>query len=70
VLGADRVAKFILGYAGKTDWSRSTARRVSSCGIRFPETARTRSRSRTAVFRAIDVVRNPDKLRGFHPRMR
>ena len=56
-LGAERPANFMLSHAGQAQWrasvssaSRSTARRVSLYGIRSPETARTRSRSRPTGF--------------------
>ena len=72
VLGADRIAKFILGYAGKAQWSESDFQLVTINGapgllIRHPI-----SGDGTYSFdidgdriRAVYVMRNPDKLRGF-----
>src|SRR5262249_14765838 len=72
VLGADRVAKFLLGYAGKVHWSELDFQLVPINGapgllLRHP-TAGTGTYSFDIVgprIRAIYVVRNPDKLRGF-----
>jgi RNA polymerase sigma-70 factor (ECF subfamily) len=72
VLGADRVAKFILGYAGKLHWSESDFELVTINGapgllMRHP-IAGTGTYSFDIAdgrIRAIYVVRNPDKLRGF-----
>ena len=72
VLGADRIAKFMLGYAGKAQWSESDFQLVTINGapgllIRHPL-----SGDGTYSFdidegriRAVYVMRNPDKLRGF-----
>ncbi|HEY7289080.1 MAG TPA: RNA polymerase sigma-70 factor [Vicinamibacterales bacterium] len=72
LLGADRVAKFVLGYAGKAHWSESDFQLVTINGaagllLRHP-LAGTGTYSFDIVdgrIRAIYVVRNPDKLRGF-----
>ena len=72
LLGADRVAKFVLGYAGKLHWSESDFQLVTVNGtpgllMRHP-IAGTGTYSFDIVdgrIRAIYVVRNPDKLRGF-----
>ena len=72
VLGADRIAKFMLGYAGKAHWSESDFQLVAINGapgllMRHP-IAGTSTYSFDIVdgrIRAIYVVRNPDKLRGF-----
>ena len=72
VLGAERIAKFLLGYARKVRWSESDFQVVTVNGapgllLRHPIAG-----SGTYSFdigdgriRAIYVVRNPDKLRGF-----
>ena len=72
VLGSDRIAKFILGYAGKLHWSESdfelvTINAMPGLLMRHPV-----SGDGTYSFdiadgriRAIYVVRNPDKLRRF-----
>ena len=72
VLGADRIAKFMLGYAGKAQWSESDFQLVTINGapgllIRHPL-----SGDGTYSFdieegriRAVYVMRNPDKLRAF-----
>ena len=72
VLGADRIAKFMLGYAGKAQWSESDFQLVTINGapgllIRHPL-----SGDGTYSFdidggriRAVYVMRNPDKLRRF-----
>jgi RNA polymerase sigma-70 factor, ECF subfamily len=72
VLGADRIAKFVLGYAGKLHWSESdfelvTINAMPGLLMRHPV-----SGDGTYSFdiadgriRAIYVVRNPDKLRRF-----
>jgi RNA polymerase sigma-70 factor (ECF subfamily) len=72
VLGADRVAKFVLGYAGKLHWSESDFQIVAINSLpgllmRHPLAgAGTYSFDIVdARIRAIYVVRNPDKLRGF-----
>ena len=72
VLGADRVAKFVLGYARKVHWSESDFQLVTVNGapgllMRHP-IAGTGTYSFDIAdgrIRAIYVVRNPDKLRGF-----
>jgi RNA polymerase sigma-70 factor (ECF subfamily) len=72
VLGADRVAKFVLGYARKVRWSESDFQLVTVNGapgllLRHP-LAGTGTYSFDIVdgrIRAIFVVRNPDKLRAF-----
>jgi RNA polymerase sigma-70 factor (ECF subfamily) len=72
VLGADRIAKFLLGYAGKGHWEESHFQFVTVNGtpgllLRHP-LAGTGTYSFDIVegrIRAIYVVRNPDKLRGF-----
>jgi RNA polymerase sigma-70 factor (ECF subfamily) len=72
VLGADRIAKFMLGYAGKLHWSESHFELVTVNGapgllLRHPIAG-----DGTYSFdigggriRAIYVMRNPDKLRRF-----
>ena len=72
VLGAERIAKFMLGYAGKAQWSESDFQLVTINGapgllIRHPL-----SGDGTYSFdidegriRAVYVMRNPDKLRAF-----
>ena len=72
VLGADRIAKFMLGYAGKAQWSESDFQLVAINGapgllIRHPL-----SGDGTYSFdieegriRTVYVMRNPDKLRAF-----
>jgi RNA polymerase sigma-70 factor (ECF subfamily) len=72
LLGADRIMKFMLGYAGKLHWSESDFQLVSVNGtpgllMRHP-LAGDGAYSFDIVdgrIRAIYVVRNPDKLRGF-----
>ena len=72
VLGADRIAKFILGYAGKMHWSESDFRLVTINGapgllMRHPIAGNGTYSFDIADgrIRAIYIVRNPDKLRGF-----
>ena len=72
VLGADRVAKFVLGYAGKMHWSESDFQLVTINGapgllMRHPIAGNSTYSFDIAEgrIRAIYVVRNPDKLRGF-----
>lgn len=72
VLGADRVAKFVLGYAGKLHWSESDFQLVTINGAPGLLMRHPISGNGTYSFdivdgriRAIYVVRNPDKLRGF-----
>jgi RNA polymerase sigma-70 factor (ECF subfamily) len=72
VLGADRIAKFVLGYARKVHYSASDFELVTVNGapgllMRHP-IAGTGTYSFDIVdgrIRAIYIVRNPDKLRGF-----
>ncbi len=72
VLGADRVAKFVLGYAGKMHWSESDLQLVTINGVSGLLLRHPTSGTGTYSFdiadgriRAIYVVRNPDKLRWF-----
>ena len=72
VLGAARIAKFILGYAGKMHWSESdfqlvTINAAPGLLMRHPTSGKgTYSFDITnGRIRAIYVVRNHDKLRGF-----
>jgi RNA polymerase sigma-70 factor, ECF subfamily len=72
VLGADRVAKFMLGYAGKLHWSESDFQLVtinSAPGLLMRHAiAGDGTYSFDIVdgrIHAIYVVRNPDKLRAF-----
>jgi RNA polymerase sigma-70 factor (ECF subfamily) len=72
VLGADRVTRFVLGYARKVHWSDSDFQLVTINGapgllMRHP-LAGNGTYSFDIVdgrIRTIYVVRNPDKLRGF-----
>jgi RNA polymerase sigma-70 factor, ECF subfamily len=72
VLGADRIAKFMFGYAGKLHWSESDFQLVTVNGtpgllLRHP-IAGDGTYSFDIVggrIRAIYVMRNPDKLRRF-----
>ena len=72
VLGADRIAKLVLGYAAKAQCAESDFQLVTVNGapgllMRHP-IAGTGTYSFDIVdgrIRAIYVVRNPDKLRGF-----
>ena len=72
VLGADRIAKFMFGYAGKLHWDESDFRLMTVNGtpgllLRHP-IAGDGTYSFDIVdgrIRAIYVVRNPDKLRRF-----
>ena len=76
VLGADRIAKFVLGYAGKVHWSEPDFQLVTINGapgllMRHP-IAGDGTYSFDIVdgrIQAIYVVRNPDKLRGFLERL-
>ncbi len=72
LLGADRIMKFVLGYARKAHWSESDFRLVTVNGT--PGLLMQHPLSGTGTYsfdivdgriRAIYVVRNPDKLRGF-----
>ena len=72
VLGADRIAKFMLGYAAKVHWSESDFQLVTINGVPGLLLRHPLSGNGTYSFdiadgriRAIYVVRNPDKLRGF-----
>ncbi|MBP7619374.1 MAG: RNA polymerase sigma-70 factor [Gemmatimonadales bacterium] len=72
VLGAGRVAKFMLGYAAKRQWSESDFRLVRINGepgllMRHPVSGDATYSFDIAGnrIRAIYVMRNPDKLRGF-----
>jgi RNA polymerase sigma-70 factor (ECF subfamily) len=72
VLGADHIAKFILGYAGKMQWSESDFQLVTITGAPGLLMRQPIARDGTYAFdiadgriRAIYIVRNPDKLRGF-----
>jgi RNA polymerase sigma-70 factor (ECF subfamily) len=72
VLGADRIATFMLGYARKAHWSESDFQLVTINGAPGLLMRHTLSGNGTYSFdiadgriRAIFVVRNPDKLRGF-----
>jgi RNA polymerase sigma-70 factor, ECF subfamily len=72
VHGADRIAKFFVGYAGKLHWSESDFELVTINGapgllMRHP-IAGNGAYSFDIVdgrIRAVYVVRNPDKLRAF-----
>jgi RNA polymerase sigma-70 factor (ECF subfamily) len=72
VLGADRIAKFVLGYARKVQWDEKDFRLVTVNGT--PGLLMRHSLAGDGAYsfdvedgriRAIYVVRNPDKLRGF-----
>jgi RNA polymerase sigma-70 factor (ECF subfamily) len=72
VAGADRIAKFLLGYAGKAHLSESDFQLVTINGAPGLLLRHPLSGDGTYSFdiaddriRAIYVVRNPDKLRGF-----
>ena len=72
VLGADRVVKFVLGYARKAHFSEADLQLVTVNGapgllLRHPlaGTATYSFDIADGRIRAIYVVRNPDKLRGF-----
>ncbi len=72
VLGADRIAKFVVGLAGKMRWSESDFQLVTVNGAPGLLMRHPIAGSGTYSFdiadgriRAIYVVRNPDKLRGF-----
>jgi RNA polymerase sigma-70 factor (ECF subfamily) len=72
VLGADRIAKFVLGYAAKLHWSESDFQLVTINGAPGLLMRHPIGGDGTYSFdiadgriRAIYVVRNPDKLRGF-----
>jgi RNA polymerase sigma-70 factor (ECF subfamily) len=72
VIGADRVARFILGYAGKLQWSEHDFSPVSINGapgllMRHPlaGTGAYSFEIADGRIRAVLIVRNPDKLRAF-----
>jgi RNA polymerase sigma-70 factor (ECF subfamily) len=72
VVGADRIAKFVLGYAGKLQWSETDFPIVTINGAPGLLMRHPLAGDGTYSFdiadgriRAIYVVRNPDKLRGF-----
>ena len=72
VLGADRIAKFVLGYAGKLRWSESDFELVPINGTPGLLMQHPVAGDSTYSFdiadgriRAIYVMRNPDKLRPF-----
>ncbi len=72
VLGADRIAKFVVGLAGKMRWSESDFQLVTVNGAPGLLMRHPIAGSGTYSFdiadgriRAVYVVRNPDKLRGF-----
>jgi RNA polymerase sigma-70 factor (ECF subfamily) len=72
VLGADRITRFMLGYAGKVHWTESDFELVTINGTPGLLMRHPLSGNGTYSFdieegriRAIYVVRNPDKLRGF-----
>ena len=72
VVGADRITKFVLGYAAKLHWSESDFQLVTINGapgllMRHPIAGNGTYSFDIADgrIRAIYVVRNPDKLRGF-----
>ena len=72
VLGADRIAEFVIDVVGKTRWSESDPQIVTINGapgllLRHPIVGNGTYSFDIADgrIRAIYVVRNPDKLRGF-----
>jgi RNA polymerase sigma-70 factor (ECF subfamily) len=72
VLGAERIAKFLLGYALKVQWSEPDFRLVTINGAPGLLMRHPLAGNGTYSFdiadgriRTIYVVRNPDKLRGF-----
>jgi len=72
VLGADRIAKFLLGYAGKLHWSEADFQLVTINGTPGLLLRHPIGGNGTYSFdivdgriRAIYVMRNPDKLRAF-----
>ena len=72
LLGADRIAKFVLGYAAKAHWTQSDLQPVTINGQPGLLMRHAISGNGTYSFdiedgriRAIYVVRNPDKLRAF-----
>ena len=76
VLGADRIAEFVIDVVGKTRWSESHPQIVTINGapgllLRHPVFGNGTYSFDIAEgrIRAIYVVRNPDKLRGFLERV-
>ena len=72
MLGADRIAKFVLGYAAKAHWSEVDFQLVPINGTPGLLMRHPLAGNGTYSFdiedgriRTIYVVRNPDKLRGF-----
>ncbi len=72
VVGADRIAEFVIEVVGKTRWSESDPQVVTINGapgllLRHPDLGNGTYSFDIADgrIRAIYVVRNPDKLRGF-----
>jgi RNA polymerase sigma-70 factor (ECF subfamily) len=72
VLGADRIAEFVINVVGKTRWTESDPQLVMINGapgllLRHPTVGNGTYSFDIADgrIRAIYVVRNPDKLRGF-----
>jgi RNA polymerase sigma-70 factor (ECF subfamily) len=72
VLGADRIAKFVLGYARKVHWDDADFRLVTVNGAPGLLMRHALAGDGTYSFDIVDgrirtiyVVRNPDKLRGF-----
>jgi RNA polymerase sigma-70 factor (ECF subfamily) len=72
VLGSDRVVRFLLGYAGKLQWSESDLQMVTINGAPGLLLRHPLAGPGTYSFEFVDgrirtvyVVRNPDKLRGF-----
>jgi RNA polymerase sigma-70 factor (ECF subfamily) len=72
VLGADRIAKFVLGYARKVHWDDADFRLVTINGAPGLLMRHALAGDGTYSFDIVDgrirtiyVVRNPDKLRGF-----
>jgi RNA polymerase sigma-70 factor (ECF subfamily) len=72
VLGADRVTKFVLGYASKVQWAARDFQLVTINGA--PGLLMNHPLAGVGTYsfdivdgriRTIYVVRNPDKLRGF-----
>jgi RNA polymerase sigma-70 factor, ECF subfamily len=77
VLGADRIAEFLIDIVGKVRWSESDPQLVTINGAPGLLVRHPISGNGTYSFdiadgriRAIYVVRNPDKLRGFLERTR
>jgi RNA polymerase sigma-70 factor (ECF subfamily) len=77
VLGADRITKFMLGYAGKAQWTEADFQLVTINGA--PGLLMQHPLAGNGAYsfdiadgriRTVFVVRNPDKLRGFLERTR